>query len=192
MSIPSYRRNVWRGVTGQDTDTCFPAALEQVSPYCHLSPETYVAYERFVHGWNRLKKNNPRAINPRYKDLIGQIAWELGGIVFDDIEFERANTYREFSTIVRRLLRHEYRVTVDIHLDEFGKDTAHPVGLIPLDDGESLKLVSTWVPSFLHGVVSLRDVFENIDFHAEPYRQRFPFNNANITGLPPYDLADAV
>jgi hypothetical protein len=190
MSIPSYRRNVWRGVTGQDTDTCFPAALEQISPYCHLSPDTYIAYERFMRGWSRLKKKDPWAVNPRYKDLIGQMALELGGADFDEVEFERAETYREFSTMVRKLLRHEYRVAIDIHLDGYGHDTAHPVGLIPFDDGESFKLVSTWVPSFLHGAVSLRDVFENIDFHPEPYRQRFPFNDSNITALPPLEVLD--
>lgn len=191
MSIPSYRRNVWLWVTGQDTDTCFPAALEQISPYCHLSPDTYKTYERFIHGWARLKKKDPWAVNPRYKDLIGQIAWELGGVDFDEVEFERANTYREFSIIVRKLLRHDYRVAIDLHLDEYGYDIAHPVGLIPLEDGESFKVVSNWVPSFLRGAVTLREVFENIDFQPALYRQRFPFNDSNITALPPKETFDA-
>ncbi len=184
MSMASYRRNVSLGVTGQVTDTCYPAALEQISPYNRLNPDTYKKYEKFVRAWDKLKKKNPHAINPTFKDLISEVAWELGEIEFGDIYFDRVNTYREFSTTVRKLLRREYRITVDIHLDEFDKDTDHPVGLIPLSD-DAFKLVSTWVPHFLYGQVSLRDIFEYTAFSKEPYRQRYPFNDANITALPP-------
>lgn len=184
MSIPSYRRNVGRGVTGHNTNTCFPAALEQVSPYCHLEPSTYRKYARFMGAWQRLKDTDPWSVNPIYKDLIGQMALELGGFEFDDVYFERVDSYREFSTEIRKLMRHEYRVAVDIQLEGYG-DLAHPVGLIPLGDEESYRLVSTWVPYTLRGEVGLRDIFEHLDFVKDPPRQRFPFNNTNITALPP-------
>lgn len=185
MSIPSYRRNVRRGVTGERTDTCYLAALEQISPYDSLEPSTYRKYQRFIRFWDKTSGQEKRKINPLFKDLISQVAWELGEVEFDEIEFERVETYRQFSNTVRALLRHDFRVAVDIHLDEYGKDSAHPVGLIPLDDDGHFRAVSTWKPCSLYGAVTLRDIYAQIDIHNEPPRILYPFNDTNITALPP-------
>lgn len=185
MSMSSYRRNVARGVTGIKTDTCYLASLEKISPYNQLSPETYIAYQRFMGSYFTYEGQEKRKVNPQYKELIRQMAWELGEVEFDQVAFERADTYRAFSSTVRSLLRHEYRVSVDIQIEGYGDRTAHPVGLIPVDDEGRFKVVSTWTPQLLRGVVTLRDIYDTIDFCVDPPSVRYPFNDANITALPP-------
>lgn len=185
MSIPSYRRNVSLGVTGQYTDTCYLAALEQVSPGNRLQPDTYVVYQRFLKKWNSLSGQDTRKANPMFKTMLERIAWELGELTFDDIEFERPQTYGQLRNIVGKLIRRDYRVAVDLRIDGYPKDYAHPVGLIPTGDGETYKLVSNWVPKCLHGYVTLREVYEHLDMQPEEYRQRYPFNDTNLTALPP-------
>ena len=185
MSLSSYRRNVRRGVTGADKPTCYPSSLEKISPRHKLSPETYIEYQRFIRRWETLQGHEKRQINPTYKKLIGQMAWELGEVEFDQVVFERADTYRAFSSVVRTLLRHEYRVSVDIQVAGYGKDFSHPVGLIPVDDDGGLRVVSNWIPRDLHGVITLREIYETVDHCNDPPRILYPFNDANITALPP-------
>src|SRR5688572_1676648 len=109
MSISSYRRNVARGVTGKYSPACFPAALEKLSPANQLPPQTYRRYRGVMKQFDTAVGQERRQINPNYKQSISEIAWELGEIEFDKIEFERAETYRDFSRVVRALLRHDYR-----------------------------------------------------------------------------------
>lgn len=183
MSIASYRRNVRLGVTGRDTETCCPAALEQVSPRHGFEPEIYTKYLEFVNWYDALEGQDRRQRNPAYKRMISEMAWQLGEVEYDDIEFYRAETYREFSNIVRTLMRHEYRVVVDTIAEGF-EDDCHAIGLQPLD--ESLyRARSTWVPPQLHGAITLRAVFGEIYMHKDPPRLRYTFNDANITALPP-------
>lgn len=184
MSISSYRRNVSRGVTGKYTNTCFPAALEQVSPGNRLEPRIYRKYERFINWHYRLEGQDKRQYNPAYKDMLADMAWGLGEVDFDDIEFDRAETYKDFSRIVRQLIRHEYRVSVEVVTDNCLKDESHALGIIAVGD-DYYRMASTWVPRALHGYVGLRQVFEEVITHKDEYRERYPFHDANITALPP-------
>src|SRR5205807_5751291 len=109
MSIPSYRRNVSLGVTGQYSPTCLPASLEQISPYHKLDPDIYVDYRRFINHYHKLNK---RQWNPAWKVTIDCILEELGGFTHEDVVFERAHTYGEFSRIVRKLIRADFRIVV--------------------------------------------------------------------------------
>lgn len=182
MSVSSYRKNVWLGVTNKDTDTCYPAALEQISPGFRLDPSTYAHYRHFIGSFDRMRAAKPYRMSQKLESLIGEITLQLG-CEPDDVRFERVDTYREFSNCVRTFLRHDYRVAVDLSIEGV-RDEAHPVGLVQYDE-DSFKLVSNWVPLGLGGFVTKREIFENMDFANEPFRIRYPFNAANITALPP-------
>lgn len=184
MSMSSYRRNARLGVTGPKTNTCFPAAFDKISPYYGIAAETYRGYKKFMRQYDLLEGQERRKINPTYKEFIDRFAWELGGYTYNDVIFERAETYREFSNTVRKLMRHEYRVAVDVLIDGY-EDMLHPVGLIPLNDEKSYRAVSNWIPPCLYGAIALHEVWETTGIPNEPYRMRYPFNNSNITALPP-------
>jgi hypothetical protein len=184
MSISSYRKNVAKGVTGKYSDTCFPAAFEQISPYNRFEPQIYKKYCRFVSWYGRQEGQDKRQRNPVYKDMLAEIAWNLGEVDFDNIEFERAETYRNLSRIVRKLVRHDYRVAIDITTPNCEATECHAIGLVAVGD-EYYTARSTWIPRGLYGYFGLRDLFEIIEVPNDPPRLRYPFNDANITALPP-------
>lgn len=184
MSISSYRRNVSLGVTGKFTETCYPAALEQLSPRNRFEPTMYRKYARFAKWYENLEGQGKRQGNPAYKDMLSEMAWSLGEVEFDDIEFERADTYRDFSRIVRTMLRHDYRVAIDVRIVDCPPPDYHAIGIVSVGD-DYYRGVSTWMPQPLRGYFDLRQAFETIYMHDDPPRVLYPFNDANITALPP-------
>lgn len=48
MSKSNYRRCVRLGVTGRNTETCFPGAVDQLLPGCRVSPEYYKWYGKMM------------------------------------------------------------------------------------------------------------------------------------------------
>ena len=61
----------------------------------------------------------------------------------------------------------------------------HTVGLLPTGEEDLFTLVSNQVPKSLQGVVSLQTIASRVVNHPDRYIAKYPFNNANITALPP-------
>jgi len=190
MSMSSYRRNRRTGLTSKWTPTCFPAALEQISPKHSLSPASYVGYLEFLETIESLKGQEKRRRNPLFKALLVELAEELGSS-YDEIIFERYNTARAFRTGVRGLLRNSCRVAVDIiteGCEERRNGFVHSVGLLPIPgygyDTDYVRLISNWVPLELQGPVDLDELYPHVAHIPEPYRVRFPFNDCNVVAIP--------
>lgn len=116
------------------------------------------------------------------------MVWELGELTCDDVEFYAVDTFKEFEYTVRHLVNRECRVVLDIHLFNMPEDDGtHALGLLPSEHPDFFKLVSNHTPRFLQGLVTLETIFDNLSFHDEPPSVRYPFNDANITALPPID-----
>ncbi len=181
MSIASYRRNVRKGVTGPYIPTCFPAALEQISPEHSLRPGVYRDYTDFVRWYSELSKRRRQDENGEFETIINEVVAGLGGISCKDVIFKRAETCLGLKRIVNRLLAEDYRVAVDVAI---GRGT-HTVGLLPLPEPGYFILASTQLPKTLEGVVTLDHVAKRLMVPCEPHLSAYPFSDANITALPP-------
>lgn len=180
MSIASYKRNVKRGVTGPYSDTCFPSALEQLSPYS-MPPRVYTEYKEFVDWWGNFSKTQRAKHNEECKEMFDHILRPLGGLSCEDVLFKRARTVLGFTRIVLSLLREDYQIAVDVRT--YGG--THTVGLLPTGDPEYFMLLSTYIPKRLEGPVTLSHVGSCLVQPTDPFIARYPFNDANITALPP-------
>lgn len=182
MSITSYRRNVSTGATGLYTPTCFPAALEQISPEHRLQPSDYRRYRGGIGTLNRLFSEggqSRRQINPFSKRLFASII-EPSGCDLYDVEFRRVRNSYNLGRLVHSALNQACRVSVDLN---YGiKDESHTVGLIELEDGR-FELVSNHVPFGLK-VSSLDEIFPHLDQSKDQPSVRYPFMGSNVTILP--------
>ncbi|HVW23573.1 MAG TPA: hypothetical protein VHB51_03790 [Candidatus Saccharimonadales bacterium] len=196
MSRASYKRNRELGITGPETGTCFPAALDQLTLYRGVQPETYYHYEEIVDIALSYRGQQRRERNPLYKYLYGQIAVELGA-TYDDYKFRRLRTRRGFVNSVARMIEDGDRVAIDILTDDCkrGRDGyCHTVGLVPVyeDDPEIVRLVSSWVPDDLRGEVSLAELFKHLHqpIAADRPSESYAFNGANVISLPPQRIGN--
>ena len=188
MSVSSYRRNVANGHTGPTTSTCFPAALEQLSPRHAFSGDVYQRYRDTVDIVCSLEGQGLRKVNPMLKDLYGYLATELG-YAYGDIAFERLRTIEEFRERVCDLLASSSRVVVDIMTEGChggAQGYVHSVGISVVGSlcDQMVRLRSTWLPSELAGVIPLDSVFPHLAQLKDPPRQRYEFNDANLAALP--------
>jgi len=188
MSRRSYRHNVALGVTGPNTNTCLPASLEILSEEGSLSPRTYRMYDGYFKEYSRREIGGQakRLCNPMMREMYNQVLWDLEGLQCCDIEFRRAHTLPQFARIIFSLLNQDARIALDLDTD--GDGTYHSVSLLPQDTGiDRFRLASTWIPRNLQGARTLPEIFDYVAQDPEPPRIRYPFNNANITALPPED-----
>lgn len=172
MSKSNYRRCVGLGVTGQETSTCFPASIDKIIPHCRVEADYYRHYDKVMRGFNRLpaRQKNP-TLNNLYKDLQDCID-------SDELVFEKVVDLDQLRDVVRLAMREKIGVVIDIR---HGEDV-HSLGLESVNRklGHFI-LNSTHVPHTLRGVVTLGYVFPHIVQLDEPYRVRYPFNDANVT-----------
>lgn len=188
MSVSSYRLNVAKGVTGASTYTCFPAALEQVSPSHRFDPEVYLRYKDTIDLVESFEGQDLRKKNPILRDLYADLAERLG-CHYGDILFERLRSIGEFSERVIELLDSSHRVVVDIMTEGChggSNGFVHSVGISPVGDicNGLVRLRSTWVPKQLSGVVGLESVYPHLSQLNDPPRKRFEFNDANMSAFP--------
>lgn len=182
MSIASYKRNEKRGVTGPYKPTCFPASLEQLSPY-GLPPKAYTEYLDFIGWYFSIRGRDERdKHNPEYKEMFDNLVVHLGGLSCKDVIFRRANTSLGLVRIVKDLVRQDYQVAIDVRMQGKG---IHTVGLLPTGEEDYYTLVSNQIPQSLQGIVKLQDIAPRLSLHGEKYMKEYPFSNANITALPP-------
>jgi hypothetical protein len=188
MSIASYRRNVSKRVTGINTPTCFPAALEQISPRHSYRADIYRDYSSFVDWFCTLTLKQRDEHVSDYEDMVSHLVKPLGGFACEDIQFSRATTTSGFLRVVRPLLRDGFQVTVDISRSGGSSATVHTVGLLPAGhETDHISLVSTHIPKCLQGIVDLRTVASHLAVVEETYLPGHPLNNANIAAVPPLD-----
>jgi hypothetical protein len=178
MSMESYRRNVRRGVTGRYTETCFSAVCEMLSPG-ELKPETHKAYEHFVNWYSLLPRQGLREA-PAFAVMLDLIFTDLGYTSWRDIEYRKASTQFVLKEVVDNFVRRDHAVILDIDWD----NEVHSVGLRPQKEGV-FTLVSTGLPRDLQGEVSYDDLYNHRHLTKDPCLMRYPFNDANITALPP-------
>jgi len=187
MSIDSYKRNVSKRVTGRSFPTCFPAALEQISPNHGYRPNIYRDYSDFINWYCSLTlKERDKRLN-EYEGMISHMVKPLGGLACEDLVLSRATTPAGFLRVVRPLLSEGFRVTVDISRSGGKTATVHTVGLLPVEtETDHVTLVSTSVPNCLSGIVTLRQVADHLAISNLTYSAGYhPVNNANILALPP-------
>jgi hypothetical protein len=187
MSIASYRENEKRRVTGQRKPTCLPAALEQISPNHSYRPAIYSYYHEWGDWFGTLpySERMKGVYSPEYEDMINRLVRPLGGLSCDDIVFSSVTTPMGFKRAVKPLLKEGYRVVTDIKYGGDPRYLVHAVGLLPTGEDGFVTLVSNHIPKCLAGIVTLQQVGERVAVGEDPYRPKYPFNNANVWGLPP-------
>jgi hypothetical protein len=186
MSIESYRQNETKRVTGPNHPTCFPAALEQISPQHSYKPKIYRNYTEFINWYTSLSVKERDVRVADYEDEVSNLVEPLGGLSSEDVKFSRATTIAGFLRAVRPLLAEDWRVVVDIRSS--GRSTiTHSVGLLSVgSETDHVTLVSTHIPKSLQGIVDLRHVASRISIPEMSYiAGHHPMNNANITAVPP-------
>lgn len=183
MSIASYRRNVKRRVTGPFLPTCFPAALEQISPQNSLPPSTYVAYRKYISDLTSLPRYEREQCQEEEEEALNGIFRSLGRLTCEDVTFKRANTSVGLKRIVNRLMLDECRVVVQVSQKSWYE--SHSVGLLHTPDKEHFVLVSTHIPKSMQGLVTLDQVASKLALPSDRHMSRYPFNDANVTALPP-------
>lgn len=172
MSKSNYRRCVGLGVTGQETNTCFPASVDKIIPHCRVEPDYYRHYDLVMRKFDRLpaRQKNP-TLNNLYKDFKQCID-------SDELIFEKVTEIDHLREVVRNALKEKMGIVIDVNHQE----EIHSLGLESVDRKLGhFVLNSTHVPHLLRGVVTLGYVFPFIVQRDEPYRVRYPFNDANVT-----------
>ncbi len=179
MSIASYRRNVARGVTGPTKPTCFPASLEQLSPYS-IPPRAYLEYKDFINWYSDLRKEQRDLAVGQYAEMVDVLVESLGGLCCQDLVFKRVTTLIGLKRVVNKLIAEDFGVTLDVRT-QIG---VHTVGLLPVEEGY-FTLVSNHVPPRLQGVVTLDDIMPRLNIPKDKSMVNYPLNDANIAALPP-------
>lgn len=186
MSITSYELNVSRRVTGKNKPTCFPAALEQISPFYEYDPDIYRDYSSFINWYCSMSLKKREKHVDELTEMYDELFLPLGGLSSEDALFRRASTPVGWMRIVRKLLTEDYGVVADIRYGP-NRYESHAVGILPVPDAgpERVTLVSTHIPTKLQGVVGLIDVAQAMYYVPEIYATR-PVNidNANIVAIP--------
>lgn len=179
MSIASYRRNVARGVTGPYKPTCFPASLEQLSPYS-IPAQAYLEFTNFIGWYYNLRKEHRDQALDQFTEALDGLVQTLGGLCCEDLIFKRATTAIGLKRVVNRLIADDFSVAIDIRT----QGGTHTVGLIPVEEGY-FTLVSNHIPPKLQGIVTLDALIPRLNVPKDRYMPDYPINDANITALPP-------
>lgn len=174
MSKTNYRRCVGLGVTGRNTETCFPAAIDQLMSNCRVSPDYYEWYSRAMKLVFALNK---REVNPFLKDLYSDLEDEIDG----ELRYEVADSPQNLRKFARAALRAGGAIVVDLaHVES--KNVTHAVGLEPVDPQcAKYRLRSTNIPYPLRGVVSNERIFSFMHKPRGAQGLWYPFDNANVT-----------
>lgn len=183
MSIASYRKNEKLKVTGPRLPTCFPAALEQISPDHRLPPKVYKDYREYINNISILPKSKRHLLIEEDLELYSNVLKHLGNLTSDDLIFKRANSAIGLKRIIHKLIDDGCRVTVDI--DQRGWKTVHTVGLMPTSELDYFTLVSNYIPNNLQGIISLDKIAARLAISSEAHLSKNPYYDANITALPP-------
>jgi hypothetical protein len=185
MSIASYERNRARRVAGPHLPVCLPAALEQVSTHYGYRPQVYRDYREFDAWWGSFKPIERNKNNVHYEEMLNNLLKPLGGLACEDVRFSHATNPRGWLWVVRQMLSESMDVVADINYSGHTY-VCHSVGILPTPQPDYVTLVSTHLPKKLQGIVPLQRVAEHMFYVPEIDKPsaRYPFNDANIMGIP--------
>lgn len=172
MSKSNYRRCVGLGVTGKNTSTCFPASIDKIIPHIQVPPDYYLHYEQVMRTYNQTPD---RQKNPILKKLYDELGDSLDA---DDFIFLRVKVADQLREIVGNAMRSKLGIVIDVN---HGGET-HSLGLELVNRKLGhFVLNSTHVPKDLWGPLTVNKIYKHMAQPDEPYRVRYPFNDANIT-----------
>lgn len=187
MSLSSYRQNVRRGVTGKNTSTCFPAALEKISPDHRLPPKVYEEYQEFVKWHDSLDGIGHLQATEIHSKTLTNIVEHLGSFCSDQLIYRNITRRYRLRETLTKLTSQDFRVLVELQLDE-GR---HAVGIIPTGVEDAYRLTSTWVPHSLQGIITPENIYpllarpEDVLVPATLHHVDHPLNSANLIAIPP-------
>jgi len=186
MSIKSYRRNVEKNVAGPHLPVCFPASLEQVSPYHSYRPGIYNEYVDFVEWFSdfSIEERKTQEIMIAYDEMIDRLVRPLGGLAIEDVIFKKISTPIGLIRAVNQLVKEDCRIVMDIRYGSYNSQkTAHSVGVVPVQPGY-VTLVSTHVPKELRGVIPVPLLADKLAINREKHHAVHPASTANVLGIP--------
>lgn len=120
--------------------------------------------------------------------MFNNIARSLGKLSCDTVLFRRPRSLAAFTRFINQAFYEDYRVVLDITVKN---DESHAVGMVPTRERGLYTLTSTWVPEALVGLVTTADLYPHLapeelfNVPKRYWRDDLPFDNANITALPP-------
>lgn len=156
MSVRSYLQAKKKGVTGPNTATCLPAALDCLFYDKALPVGAYPRYEDAY--WEQQEKGSSRR---RTRKAFKQLMRAAGGGSFKRLKAVRATNP---SQCVRWLGKWRRSQRIVVYVEDL-----HVVGLRPVSGG--FRMVGTWLPRG----VSTHDVFnpsEIFTYLAQPARYK--------------------
>jgi len=182
MSIESYDRKVSKGIAGEKKPVCFVAAIEQLVPQS-LPANVYKEYEQFINWYSPMRREKREQENDAMEDIFNKVFRTIGGLTCQDVYWKRVHTARGLTTVVNRLMREDYSVTVDVN----DRNMCHTIGLLPLPDGKHYALTGNHIPPKLPPIATLQDIAPHLMINGDRHMTRFPFNDSNVLGIPPVD-----
>jgi hypothetical protein len=186
MTMAGYKYKVSKGITGWDRPHCVPAAIEQVTDR-RMTKVSYEAYDRYVRSYTTLQKIGGETLRCAFRDTLTTIAQDIGLDSYNNFVYAKVERLADLKRTVNKLVRRDYGITLDVtggNLEDKYKDS-HSVGLVPIED-DYFKVVGSWVPRPLHGIVELDDIYQYLNPHEDTvHLVRYPFADANITAIPP-------
>lgn len=159
MSIRSYFRNVQRGASGPGRSTCWPAALEQISPNHSLIPQDYRNYTAMVLHHNQLTPYQQYKNSPNVEQICSKILYRLGELTCRDLYYVTPKSASHLKKMVGELLVSKYRVVVEIETDEGNSEDCHSLGLLPGKQRGKVRAFSNWVPNELKSEFPIENIF---------------------------------
>lgn len=163
MSEYSYTEKYYKGLTGDDTGTCFVAALELLS-LDSFSDELYRFYQQaftLQETEGASSKYTKTVLNSVLRSVL-----EHGG--FSSLVKRTAQTFDEFEEVLNKLTKGGFRILIYV-------EDGHVVGL--KQENQHWKVVGTWAPFDTSELLSTEEIFSYLYI---PQKR----SDANILAVP--------
>lgn len=145
MTLENYRIAKSRGVTGPETPTCFPAALDSISSIQSASDEVYYKY------WGAYVDQAENGVNnKRSREHYRYVLSEFGVTSLKGFIGKRAKNKSDTKRILENAKKGGWRVIIRTE-DE------HAVGLRNTSDG--WRMVGTWTPAKAEDRFTSEEIF---------------------------------
>jgi len=168
MTRANYLDLLGKGYTGPNTDTCFPAALDNTSERHNVSASGYLSYEL------KFLITDMDGVNPkRTREMTRDILSEVGVGSLKGVSTKHSSTPQETEEILENARQGGRRVIVYTEDD-------HVVGLRPVNGG--WRFVGNRTPVNTSNILESQEVHQHLAHPKERFRgKRAP----NIVSLPP-------
>jgi hypothetical protein len=123
-------------------------------------------------------------ILPIVRQLWDDIAWDLGGLSYQDLEYRRVKNSYQLGRTLLHYTNKDYGVVIQT---THSKSTTHVVGLLPTEDENLYKGVSNQLRPSLRGLISVETIFAHLEPPTNTHSARYPFDGANLIAIPSVD-----